>query len=72
MTKEDLIQKYLVHRYCQALYALNRHMAIRAKRFKDAMECQLEMHYHQDESNELWLDGLYRGWYDDLMQARVV
>jgi hypothetical protein len=72
MTKEELIHKYLHHREWQAIYSLDRYEAIQSENFEEAIECQLMMHYHQDESNELWLDGLYRGWYDDLMQARVV
>jgi hypothetical protein len=72
MTKEELIQKYLEHRWDQAMCAARRFNDIKSGDFYWAMHHQFEMHYHQDEMEKI-SDYIYENeWNLDLLRARWV
>jgi hypothetical protein len=72
MKKEKLIEKYLEHRADQAALAYVRHILIRDKHFEDFMYVEFEMHYHQDEGDELARTLISKGWFFDMDHARWI
>jgi hypothetical protein len=65
MTKDELIDLYLLAKAMHAQAAYNRRQFILNENFEFAMRNQFEMHFWRDESDEIEDELLKQSWYGD-------
>jgi hypothetical protein len=72
MTKDELIDLYLLSRSILAGDAQYRRQCIKQGLFERAMQCEFDMHWWQEELTDVCLELHKKGWYGDAVEEAWV